>query len=126
MMGSGGLVILDETVCVVRLARFLMEFCVEESCGKCPPCRIGTRAMLDILRRLTEGQGRRGDLESLLALGDHIRKTSLCGLGQAASNPTLSSIRHFRAEYEAHIRDRVCPAGDCSFRPAGPTAGRPG
>ncbi len=113
MMGSGGLVVLDETTCMVQLARFFMEFCVEESCGKCPPCRIGNQVMLGILDRICEGEGRPGDIERLESLGEHIRRTSLCGLGQSAPNPTLSTIRHFRHEFEMHIAEHSCPAREC-------------
>jgi NADH:ubiquinone oxidoreductase subunit F (NADH-binding)/NAD-dependent dihydropyrimidine dehydrogenase PreA subunit/(2Fe-2S) ferredoxin len=112
-MGSGGLVVLDESTCMVKLAKYFLEFCVEESCGKCPPCRIGNQVMVNILDRIIEGEGRPDDVERLAALGEHIRRTSLCGLGQTAPNPTLSAIRHFRAEYEAHIHERRCPAGEC-------------
>jgi NADH:ubiquinone oxidoreductase subunit F (NADH-binding)/NAD-dependent dihydropyrimidine dehydrogenase PreA subunit/(2Fe-2S) ferredoxin len=113
MMGSGGLVVMDESTCMVKLAKFFMEFCVDESCGKCPPCRIGNKVMLNILDRITEGEGLPGDIEQLEALGAHIKRTSLCGLGQSAPNPTLSTIRHFREEYEAHIQRHQCPACEC-------------
>lgn len=112
-MGSGGLVVLDERTCMVKLARYFLEFCVEESCGKCPPCRIGNQVMVNILGRIIEGRGRPDDIERLEALGEHIKRTSLCGLGQTSPNPTLSTVRHFRAEYEAHILERRCPAGEC-------------
>jgi NADP-reducing hydrogenase subunit HndC len=112
-MGSGGLVVLDERTCMVKLARYFLEFCVEESCGKCPPCRIGNQVMVNILERIIEGRGRPDDIERLEALGEHIKRTSLCGLGQTSPNPTLSTVRHFRAEYEAHILERRCPAGEC-------------
>jgi NADH:ubiquinone oxidoreductase subunit F (NADH-binding)/(2Fe-2S) ferredoxin len=114
MMGSGGLVILDEQICMVRLARYFMRFCVEESCGKCPPCRIGNHVMLNLLDRIIAGRGQPGDTERLQTLGEHIQRTSLCGLGQTAPNPVLSGIRHFRGEFDAHVRDRNCPAGECS------------
>jgi NADH:ubiquinone oxidoreductase subunit F (NADH-binding)/(2Fe-2S) ferredoxin len=113
MMGSGGLVVMDESVCMVKVAKFFMEFCVEESCGKCPPCRIGNQVMLNILERICDGQGQPGDVERLEALGEHIQTTSLCGLGQSAPNPTLSTIRHFRHEYDAHIHEHECPAREC-------------
>jgi NADH-quinone oxidoreductase subunit F len=113
MMGSGGLVVMDDRTCMVELARFFMEFCVEESCGKCPPCRIGTQVMLEILERICRGDGQPGDIERLESLGEHIRRTSLCGLGQSAPNPTLSTIRHFRHEYEEHIDHKRCPAVVC-------------
>jgi NADP-reducing hydrogenase subunit HndC len=113
IMGSGGLIVMDESTCMVELARFFMEFIVDESCGKCPPCRIGNRVMLSILERITQGEGREGDLELLERLGDHIKVSSLCGLGQTGPNPVLSTLRHFREEYETHIRERRCPAGQC-------------
>jgi NADP-reducing hydrogenase subunit HndC len=113
IMGSGGLIVMDESTCMVELARFFMEFIVDESCGKCPPCRIGNRVMLSILERITRGEGREGDLELLERLGDHIKVSSLCGLGQTGPNPVLSTLRHFREEYETHIRERRCPAGQC-------------
>jgi NADH:ubiquinone oxidoreductase subunit F (NADH-binding)/(2Fe-2S) ferredoxin len=112
-MGSGGLVVVDDSTCIVKLAKYFLDFCVEESCGKCPPCRIGNQVMVNILDRIIEGQGRPDDIERLEALGEHIKRTSLCGLGQTSPNPTLSTMRHFRAEYEAHIRERRCPAGEC-------------
>jgi NADH:ubiquinone oxidoreductase subunit F (NADH-binding) len=113
MMGSGSLVVLDDGTCMVNLARRLLEFSVRESCGKCPPCRIGARVMLNLLERITQGRGEAGDLERLETLGEHVRASSLCGLGRTASSPTLSTLRHFRAEYEAHILERRCPAGTC-------------
>jgi NADH:ubiquinone oxidoreductase subunit F (NADH-binding)/(2Fe-2S) ferredoxin len=112
-MGSGGLVVMDETTCMVKVARFFTEFCVEESCGKCPPCRIGTQVMVNILDRIAEGEGRPGDIGRLEALGEHIKRTSLCGLGRSSPNPALSTVRHFRGEYEAHILEHRCPAGAC-------------
>ena len=112
IMGSGGLVVLDEDDCMVDVARYFLEFTQDQSCGKCTPCRIGTRRMLDILNRLTAGEGRKGDLEELDHLAHHIKKTSLCGLGKTAPNPVLSTLRYFRAEYEAHLEKR-CPAGRC-------------
>lgn len=113
MMGSGGLIVMDETKCMVNIARFFLEFTVDESCGKCTPCRIGTKRMLEILTRITEGEGKEGDIELLEELAISIKKASLCGLGQTAPNPVLSTIRYFRDEYEAHIRDKKCPAGEC-------------
>ncbi len=114
MMGSGGLIVMDETTCMVDLARFFLEFVQDESCGKCPPCRIGTKRMLEILERICAGEGREGDIELLEDLGEQIKLTSLCGLGQTAPNPVLSTIRYFRDEYIEHIRDRKCRAGTCS------------
>jgi NADH:ubiquinone oxidoreductase subunit F (NADH-binding)/NAD-dependent dihydropyrimidine dehydrogenase PreA subunit/(2Fe-2S) ferredoxin len=113
IMGSGGMVVLDETSCMVNTAKFFLEFTQSESCGKCTPCRIGTKRMLEILERITSGKGREGDIELLEELGQHIRATSLCGLGMTAPNPVLSTLRYFRSEYEAHIRDKKCPAAVC-------------
>ncbi|MGQ9557553.1 MAG: NADH-quinone oxidoreductase subunit NuoF [Desulfurispora sp.] len=113
IMGSGGMIVLDESTCMVDLARFFLEFVQDESCGKCSPCRIGTRRMLEILERIIKGQGRDGDIELLEELGRNIKSSALCGLGQTAPNPVLSTIRHFRDEYAAHIYDRKCPAGVC-------------
>lgn len=113
IMGSGGMVVLDETSCMVNTAKFFLEFTQSESCGKCTPCRIGTKRMLEILERITSGDGREGDIELLEELGQHIRATSLCGLGMTAPNPVLSTLRYFRSEYEAHIRDKKCPAAVC-------------
>ncbi len=113
IMGSGGLIILDDHTCMVELARFFVEFLVEESCGKCPPCRIGTRVMLNLLERITKGEAVPADLDTLEALGRHIQRTSLCGLGQTAPNAVLSTLRHFRAEYDAHVLEGRCPAGQC-------------
>jgi NADH-quinone oxidoreductase subunit F len=114
IMGSGGLVIMDEDSCMVDMARFFLEFTQEESCGKCPPCRVGTKRMLEIVERICTGQGEEGDIERLQELGAMIKETALCGLGQTAPNPVLSMIRHFRHEWEAHIRDKHCEAGVCA------------
>jgi NADH:ubiquinone oxidoreductase subunit F (NADH-binding)/Pyruvate/2-oxoacid:ferredoxin oxidoreductase delta subunit/(2Fe-2S) ferredoxin len=113
IMGSGGMVVLDETSCMVNTAKFFLEFTQAESCGKCTPCRIGTKRMLEILERITTGNGREGDIELLEELGRYIKATSLCGLGMTAPNPVLSTLRHFREEYQIHIRDRKCPAAVC-------------
>lgn len=113
MMGSGGLIVMDEDNCMVDIARFFLEFTVDESCGKCVPCRIGTRRMLEILQRIVEGKGEEGDIEKLEELGKNIKRTALCGLGQSAPNPVLSTIHYFRDEYEAHIKEKRCPAGHC-------------
>lgn len=113
IMGSGGLIVMDEDTCMVDVARYFLEFVQEESCGKCTPCRVGTKRMLEILTRITEGDGREGDIERLIELGNQIKDTALCGLGQTAPNPVLSTIRHFRDEYEQHIRDKHCTAGVC-------------
>lgn len=113
MMGSGGMVICDEDTCMVDLARYFMAFVQEESCGKCVPCRVGTKAMLETLTRITKGEGRKGDIDYLLQLAEAIKGSSLCGLGQTAPNPVLSTLRYFRDEYEAHIYDKSCPAKVC-------------
>jgi NADH-quinone oxidoreductase subunit F len=113
MMGSGGLVVMDETTCMVDVARFFLNFTRDESCGKCVPCRIGLKAMLDILERITEGRGEISDIDKLLEMGTTIKKASLCGLGQTAPNPILSTIKYFRHEYEAHINDKRCPSNCC-------------
>ncbi len=113
IMGSGGLIIMDSTTCMVELSRFFLDFLVDESCGKCPPCRIGTRVMLNILERITRGEASEDDLDTLESLGHHIRTSSLCGLGQTAPNAVLSTLTHYREEYLAHIRDGKCPAGKC-------------
>lgn len=113
MMGSGGMIIMDEDTCIVDIAKFFLQFTQDESCGKCPPCRIGTKRMLEILGRITEGKGEEGDIELLEKLAKHIKASSLCGLGQTSPNPVLSTIKYFREEYEAHIKDKKCPAGTC-------------
>jgi NADH-quinone oxidoreductase subunit F len=113
MMGSGGLVVMDETTCMVDIARFFLNFTRVESCGKCIPCRIGLKIMLEILERITSGHGREGDIELLESMAYDIKKSSLCGLGQTAPNPVLSTIRYFRHEYEAHIKEKECPSHSC-------------
>ncbi|WP_302761532.1 NADH-quinone oxidoreductase subunit NuoF [Christensenella hongkongensis] len=113
MMGSGGLIVMDEDNCMVDVAKFFLDFTVDESCGKCPPCRIGTKRMLEILERITDGNGKPGDIEKLIELGESIKVGALCGLGKTAPNPVLSTIKYFRDEYEAHIYDKRCPAGHC-------------
>ena len=113
MMGSGGMIVVDEDTCMVDIAKFFLTFTQEESCGKCPPCRIGTKRMLEILERITNGEGREGDIELLENLAKSIKASALCGLGQTAPNPVLSTLRYFRDEYEAHIKDKKCPAGGC-------------
>jgi NADP-reducing hydrogenase subunit HndC len=113
MMGSGGLIVMDEDNCMVDVARFFLDFTQDESCGKCPPCRIGTKRMLEILERICDGKGEEGDIERLEELAVGIKSSALCGLGQTAPNPVLSTIKFFRDEYEAHIRDKKCPAGVC-------------
>ena len=113
MMGSGGLIVMDDTKCMVNLAKFYLGFTVDESCGKCTPCRIGTKRMLEILEKITEGNGETEDLEKLERLAKTIQKASVCGLGQTAPNPVLSTMKYFRDEYIAHIRDKKCPAKEC-------------
>ena len=113
MMGSGGLIVMDETDCMVDIAKFFLEFTVEESCGKCTPCRIGTKRMLEILTKITKGQATMEDLDRLEDLCYYIKENSACGLGQTAPNPVLSTLRYFRSEYEAHIKEKRCPAGVC-------------
>lgn len=113
IMGSGGMVVMDETTCMVDIARFFLDFTQKESCGKCTFCRIGTKRMLEILTRITEGEGREGDIEKLEELAVNIKDGSLCGLGQTAPNPVLTTLKYFRDEYEAHIRDKKCPALSC-------------
>ena len=113
IMGSGGLICMDEDSCMVDIARFFMEFVQDESCGKCVPCRLGTRRMLEILQRITQGKGEEGDIEKLIELGETIKETAMCGLGQTAPNPVLSTIKYFREEYEEHIRNKKCRAGVC-------------
>jgi bidirectional [NiFe] hydrogenase diaphorase subunit len=115
MMGSGGLIVLDTSSCMVDLARFFMEFCMDESCGKCIPCRAGTVQMHDILSRMTRGEGVESDFAMLEHLCGLLTETSLCGLGLAAPNPVISTLRHFRREYEAHVKERCCPAGHCQI-----------
>ena len=113
MMGSGGLIVMDDTKCMVNLAKFYLGFTVDESCGKCTPCRIGTQRMLEILDRITEGNGEEDDIEKLEKLANTIKKASVCGLGQTAPNPVLSTIKYFRDEYIAHIERKECPAKVC-------------
>ncbi len=113
MMGSGGMIVMDEDNCMVDIARFFLDFTVDESCGKCTPCRIGTRRMLEILERITQGKGEEGDIEKLETLAENIKSSALCGLGQTAPNPVLSTIKYFRDEYEAHIKEKRCPAHHC-------------
>ncbi len=114
IMGSGGLIVMDEDSCMVDVARFFLEFVQEESCGKCTPCRVGTKRLLEILERICDGKGEEGDIEKLITLGNQIKETALCGLGKTAANPVLSTIRHFREEYEEHIREKKCRAGVCA------------
>jgi NADP-reducing hydrogenase subunit HndC len=113
IMGSGGLVVMDEDSCMVDVARFFMDFCCDESCGKCPPCRVGTRQMLNILDRICTGEAELGDIEKLESLATVVRDASLCGLGQTAPNPVLTTLRYFRDEYLAHVKEKRCPARVC-------------
>ncbi len=114
IMGSGGMVVMDEGTCMVNMARFFLDFTTKESCGKCVHCRIGTKRMFEILTRITEGNGKEGDIELLTELCEGIRSGALCGLGQTAPNPVLTTIKYFRNEYEAHINEKKCPAGECA------------
>ena len=120
MMGSGGLIVMDEDNCMVDIAKFFLEFTVDESCGKCTPCRIGTKRLYEMLCKVTEGKATMEDLDKMEELCHYIKDNALCGLGQSAPNPVLSTLKYFREEYEAHVRDKVCPAGVCkslvSFR----------
>jgi bidirectional [NiFe] hydrogenase diaphorase subunit len=124
IMGSGGLIVMDDTSCMVDVAKFFMEFCRDESCGKCVPCRTGTVQMHRILERITAGAGTTEDIARLEELSELLKATSLCGLGQTAPNPTNSTLRYFRDEYLAHVVEKRCPAGVCKMggaavRPAG-------
>lgn len=114
MMGSGGMVVLDEDNCMVDVAKYFLSFCKSESCGKCPPCRIGTYQMLEILEKITTGKGEAGDIEKLIAIGEKVKESALCGLGNSAPNPVLTTIKYFRDEYEEHIHDKYCRAKACS------------
>ena len=113
MMGSGGLIVMDEDTCMVDIAKFFLEFTVDESCGKCTPCRVGTKRLLELLEKITSGNGTMRDLERIEELAQFIKENSLCGLGQTAPNPVLSTLQYFRDEYLAHIQDKRCPAGVC-------------
>ena len=115
MLGSGGLIVMDEDDCMVDMARFLMEFMVEESCGKCTACRIGTTRMLELLEDICEGRGKEEDIDQLYKLAGDVKKASFCGLGQFAPNPVIYTIDHFRNEYEEHINNKKCPAGHCDI-----------
>jgi NADH-quinone oxidoreductase subunit F len=113
IMGSGGMVVMDEATCMVDVARFFLDFTQNESCGKCTPCRLGTRQMLEILTRITEGKGREQDIDTLLAIASTVKECSLCGLGQTSPNPVLTTLNYFRDEYDAHIKEKRCPAAVC-------------
>jgi bidirectional [NiFe] hydrogenase diaphorase subunit len=118
IMGSGGMIVMDDGSCMVDVAKFFMEFCMSESCGKCVPCRVGTTQLHNILSRITKGEAQEKDLAMLEELCDVVRNTSLCGLGQSAPNPILSTLRYFRDEYAAHVDGNECPAGVCKLAPA--------
>jgi len=113
MMGSGGLIVMDEDNCMVDIAKFFLEFTVDESCGKCTPCRIGTKRMYEMLEKITQGKATMEDLDKLEKLCYYIKDNALCGLGQTAPNPVLSTLRYFKDEYIAHVQDKTCPAGVC-------------
>ncbi|HRR90437.1 MAG TPA: NADH-ubiquinone oxidoreductase-F iron-sulfur binding region domain-containing protein, partial [Eubacteriales bacterium] len=113
MMGSGGMIVMDEDNCMVDIARFFLDFTVDESCGKCTPCRVGTKRLLEMLTRVIEGKAELEDLDKMEELCYYIKNNALCGLGQTAPNPVLSTMRYFRDEYEAHIKEKRCPAGVC-------------
>ena len=114
IMGSGGMIVMDENTCMVDMAKFFMDFTSKESCGKCVPCRIGTTRMLEILQRIVDGNGEEGDIDTIVELGESIKTGALCGLGNSAPNPVLTTVKYFRDEYEAHIRDKACPAKKCT------------
>lgn len=113
-MGSGGMIVMDDTACMVDVAKFFMDFTRDESCGKCIPCRVGTTQLHGILERIAEGRGRMEDLDTLERLGRMVKRTALCGLGQTAPNPVSSTLRYFRHEYEQHIRTHSCAQGRCA------------
>ena len=113
IMGSGGMVVMDESTCMVGMARFFLDFTAKESCGKCTHCRIGTKRLLEILDRICKGEGKEGDIELLEETCNEIKAGALCGLGQTAPNPVLTTIKYYRDEYEAHIKEKRCPAGEC-------------
>ena len=114
MMGSGGMIVMDEDDCMVSVSKFYLDFTVDESCGKCTPCRIGNLRLLELLEKITSGNGTEEDLDKLLELSHVIKDTSLCGLGQTAPNPVLSTMHNFWDEYVAHVRDKKCPSGKCT------------
>jgi NADH:ubiquinone oxidoreductase subunit F (NADH-binding) len=120
MIGSGGMIVLDDRTCIVDVVRYYLGFLRKESCGKCAPCRIGIRRMHELLSLIVEGKAEAKELEELASLARTVKSASLCGLGQGAPNPVLSTLAHFRVEYDAHIRDKKCPAGVC--RGLGPAA----
>ena len=112
-MGSGGLIVMDDSKCMVNIAKFYLEFTVDESCGKCTPCRVGTKRMLETLEKICEGNGTEEDIEKLEILSETITKASVCGLGQTAANPVISTMRYFRDEYLEHVNDKKCRANEC-------------
>lgn len=113
MMGSGGLIVMDEDTCMVDIAKFFLEFTVDESCGKCTPCRIGTRRLYQFIDKITKGEGEPEELDKIRELCSHMQSTSLCALGQSSPNPVISTMRYFEDEYIAHVKDKICPAGVC-------------
>jgi NADH:ubiquinone oxidoreductase subunit F (NADH-binding) len=113
IMGSGGMVVMDVDTCMVDVARYFLDFTQRESCGQCIPCRLGTKQMFEILDDITKGKGRPEDMELLIELSEAIKRSSICGLGQSAPNPVLTTLQYFRDEYEAHIHQKICPAGVC-------------
>ena len=114
IMGSGGMIVMDEKDCMVNIAKYFLDFTRDESCGKCTPCREGTLRLMEMLEAITEGRGQEGDIDKLIKMSELIKKTSLCGLGATAPNPVLTTIKYFRDEYEAHIRDHKCPPRSAS------------
>ena len=116
MMGSGGLIVMDEDNCMVDIAKFFLEFTVDESCGKCTPCRVGTKRLYELLCKVTDGTATMEDLDKMEELCYYIKENSLCGLGQTAPNPVLSTLHYFRDEYEAHVKEKRCPAGVCKVK----------
>ena len=114
IMGSGGMIVMDDKTCMVDMAKFFMDFTSKESCGKCVPCRIGTTRMLEILEKIVDGNGEEEDIDTIVELGESIKTGALCGLGNSAPNPVLTTVKYFRDEYEAHIKDKACPAKKCT------------
>jgi NADH:ubiquinone oxidoreductase subunit F (NADH-binding) len=113
IMGSGGMIVMDETSCMVDVAKFFMDFCTSESCGKCVPCRVGTAQMLELLEKIASGRGQQEDLDLLERIAGTVKRASLCGLGQTAPNPVFSTLKYFREEYQNHIENKACAAGVC-------------
>ena len=125
IMGSGGMIVMDDTACMVDVARFFMDFCMGESCGKCVPCRVGTYHMHGLLKKITQRRGSTADITQLEELSDLLKNTSLCGLGQSAPNPVLSTLRYFAEEYKAHVEEHRCPAGVCNSENGDDAANEP-